>query len=172
VVLGGVDGRSVLDDLALQLDEGGDAAETGVGLGDPGELGRLVLGQVLGVLPQGVAGPLDRARLSAATPGRPVSGSMRRRPEAAFQASRRTTSNASVAQATMWKGSAQRTACGPRWATTMAIHSAASAETWVTWAQRTRPEQVEEPFQGCLVAACHRPDEASAVVVDHDGRIC
>jgi hypothetical protein len=41
----------------------------------------------------------------------------------------------------MWKGSAQRTAWWQRGATTVAIHSAASAETWVTWAQRSSPSR-------------------------------
>ena len=102
--------------------------QPGVGLGDPGELGLLLVGEVLRVLPQRVPGMLQRFGV-AGRRGRP-----RRRvtaPRAAFQACRRTSSRASVAHCTTWNGSAQRTAFGQRFATTVAIQSAPSAETWV-----------------------------------------
>jgi hypothetical protein len=44
-----------------------------------------------------------------------------------------------VAHATTWNGSAQRTAPGQCSATAAAIQSAASALTWVIWAQRSAP---------------------------------
>lgn len=50
-------------------------------------------------------------------------------PTSEFQVSRRTWSRASPAHATMWKGSAHRTAFGQCNATSSAIHCAASVET-------------------------------------------
>ncbi len=48
-------------------------------------------------------------------------------------------SRASVAHFTTWKGTAHRTALGHRWATTVAIQAAPSAETWVIWSDRCGP---------------------------------
>jgi hypothetical protein len=104
-VQGGVDRGSVLDDAALQRDEGGDAAaagpgdpaverlltglafehehgaqalleqvgppESGIGPGDPVQLLALTIGEVLGVLPQRVAGPLERPGVPAGSAGQP-----------------------------------------------------------------------------------------------------
>ena len=122
------------------------AVQPGVGLGDPGQLGGLAFGEVLGVLPQRVAGALELAgplmagRGAVFLPGRPRPrlGSLRASARASFQAWRRS-SRASVAQATTWNGSAQRTAVGQRSATTSAIQSAASADTWVICAHRSAP---------------------------------
>jgi hypothetical protein len=66
-------------------------------------------------------------------------GSLRASARASFQARRRSASSASVAQATTWKGSAQRIAAGQRSLTTSAIQSAASADTWVICAHRSAP---------------------------------
>ena len=96
--------------------------------GPPGD------GQVLGVLPEGVAGPSARWR-SRGMPAR----------RASFQTSRRTSSSASVAHATTWKGSMQSVAFFAALATTSAIHSAASAETWVTAVQRSVPSRSKNP---------------------------
>lgn len=84
------------------------AIQTGIGLGDPGQFGALAFGEVLGVLPQRVAGALSRrarsrpGRGAAFLPGRPRPhlGSVRAIARASFQARRRSTSSASVAQAT------------------------------------------------------------------------
>ena len=45
-----------------------------------------------------------------------------------------------MAHFTTWNGSAQRTALGQRFATTVVIQSAPSALTWLIWAQRPFPE--------------------------------
>jgi len=65
--------------------------------------------------------------------------SLRAIARASFQARRRSASSASVAQATTWKGSAQRIAPGHRSVTTSLIQSAASADTWVIWLHRSTP---------------------------------
>src|ERR1035438_3976917 len=60
---------------------------------------------------------------------------------AARQISRRTSSRDLVAQATMWKASAHRVAFGHRSPTTVAIHSAASADTSFTSWDRPSPSR-------------------------------
>lgn len=115
------------------------AVQSGVGLGDPGQLGALGFGEVLRVLPQRVPGAFELAgalspgprRGASAGPAATPTASLRASARASFQARRRSVSSASVAQATTWNGSAHSTAAGQRSATTAAIQSAASAETWV-----------------------------------------
>lgn len=134
--------------------------QPGIGLGDPGQLGGLAFGEVLGVFPQRIPGALlsRQARSWAGRgavffPGRPRPhlGSLRAIARVSFQARRRSASRASVAQATTWNGSAQRIAPGQRSATTSAIQSAASAETWVICAHRWVP-RASKPSQGGGVA--------------------
>jgi len=149
----------VFDDALLELDEGGDPAAAGpsdphlerfdglvvaelehqpetfleqvgpvqprVGLGDPGKLGLLPDGEVSGFFHNAYracfnafAWPVARPALRWCTA-----------PRASFQAWRRTSSRASVAHRTTWKGSAQRTALTQRSPTTSVIQSAPSALT-------------------------------------------
>ena len=86
------------------------------------------------------------------------------------QTSRRTSSSAPVAQETTWNGSAHRTACGARAATTPAIQSAPSAETWVILRGAVGAEGVEERVHGLGVPAGRGPHQLAGVVVDdhHD----
>ena len=143
--------------------------QAGVGLGDPGQLGGLAFGEVLGVLPQRVPGALELAGVLV-TPGAagcpcrggrgPAFGSVRANARASFQARRRSASSASVAQATTWNGSAQRTAVGQRSATTSAIQSAASADTCVISAHRSAPRASKKRRSVVVVAAGARPTPA------------
>ena len=80
-------------------------------------------------------------------------------------------SSASIAQATTWNGSAQRIAFGARRATTRAIQSAMSAETWVISAASVVSEFVEEHVQCSLAAAGPGPDETAGVVINHDDQV-
>ena len=144
------------------------AVQPGVGLGDPGELGLLLVGEVLRVLPQRVAGAdassalvAGRGGASAVRPpgrfGSLGAGGRRSRP------ARRTSSRASVAHFTTWNGSAQRTAFGQRSATTSAIQSAPSALTWVIWAQPLRSRGAsKKASQGGLVPARRGPHQPAA----------
>src|SRR5664280_3684047 len=75
---------------------------------------------------------------------------------AARQISRRTSSRALVAQATMWKASAHRVAFGHRSPNTVAIHSAASAETSFTSWDRPSPSR----SKNCSRVALSRPGAA------------
>lgn len=127
------------EDVAQALLEQVAAVEPGVGLGDPFELVALAVGEVFGVLPQRIAGVLERAGVTGAScRPRPLLrlGPWRR---ASFQACRRTSSRASVAHLTTWKGSAHCTACGQRSVTTSATQSAWSADTCVIRALRWGP---------------------------------
>jgi len=92
--------------------------EPRVGLGDPGQLLGLLVGEVVEVLPQ-------RCRTA---------------PRASFHALRRTSSSAWVAHRTTWNGSAHCTVFGHRSVTTAATHGAASAETWMIAAHRSIAE--------------------------------
>ena len=115
------------------------AVQAGMGLGDPGELGLLPLGEVLGVLPQRVAGLLQRLDPAVARPAR-VAG--------------RAAGGVPGLPADLVEGVGgplhdmervrDRTALGQRSATTVAIQSAPSALTWLIWAQRLGAESVEE----------------------------
>src|SRR5664280_1776748 len=116
------------EDLTQLLLEQVGPVEAAVDLGDPGQLGRLLLGEVFGFFHNAYRACL-RSRAC------PPSPSLR----AVFQVSRRTSSRASVAHATMWNGSAHRTALGHLSATSSAIHVAASAETCVMAAHRVSP---------------------------------
>ena len=99
------------EDLAQLLLEQVGAVEGPVEALDVGELCLLAIGQVLGVLPEREAGALQLAGdLVLSLPAR------------LLQTSRRTSSSASVASATTWKGSTQRFACGQRFASTASIH--------------------------------------------------
>ena len=132
------------------------APQSRVGLGDPVELVALTAGEVAGVLPQRVAGLCDvlaRRRSSGLVGERRA---VERRPLASFQARRRSMSSASIAHATTWNGSAQRNAFGARRATTRAIQSAMSAETWVSCAARSGPSSSKNTFS----AASLRPGPA------------
>jgi hypothetical protein len=82
-----------------------------------------------------------------------------------FHTSRRTSSSASVAHFTIWSGSAQRTAFWQRSATTVAIQSAASADTWVivVGVGRDDHEQVD------VARGLHRAPRGRAEQ-DDDGR--
>jgi hypothetical protein len=73
--------------------------------------------------------------------------SVRASTRASFQAGRRSSSRALVAQLTTWNGSAQRIAPAARWLTTSAIQPAASAETWVIWAHRVGPSASKKRFK-------------------------
>jgi hypothetical protein len=68
---------------------------------------------------------------------------------AAFQVSRRTTSRASVAHFTTWKGSRHSTACGQRRAATFAIQAAASALRWVSLRARSSPRVSKNRSRVC-----------------------
>src|SRR5439155_8947384 len=87
------------------------------------------------------------------------------------QTSRRTSSRAPVAQETTWNGSAHRTACGARSATTPTIQSAPSAETWLSSAARSGPRRPEKASR----VLRSRPGAAQisrpAVVIDHDDQV-
>lgn len=61
-----------LEDGAQALFQQVSAVELRVGRGDLGELGVLAFGEVLGVLPEGVAEPLDASRQGAGRPWRGV----------------------------------------------------------------------------------------------------
>ena len=84
------------------------AVEPGIGFGDPGQLGALAFGEVFGVFPQRIAGALELAgplmtRPRRGVPAGPATAplaSLRAIARASFQARRRSTSSASVAQAT------------------------------------------------------------------------
>ena len=86
--------------------------QSGIGLGDPGQLGVLVFGEVFGVLPQRIAGALELADPLMARPRRGVLAGAAAAPfalarastRASFQARRRSSSSALVAQPTTWKG--------------------------------------------------------------------
>ena len=65
------DGEHVTQALFEQVG----AVQAGVGLGDPVELRALVVGEVLGVLPQRVAGVVDRAGVTAGVPSPAACGS-------------------------------------------------------------------------------------------------
>ena len=67
-----------------------------------------------------------------------------------FQVCRRTSSNAFVAQATMWKGSRQSAAFGARALTTEWIHSAPSAVTCVNWEDLSSPSRSKNPLRVSL----------------------
>ena len=101
------------------------AVQSGVGLGDPGQLGAWASVRSCGFFHSAYRAPLSwRARspgprrgASAGRP-RPLRLSLRASARASFQARRRSVSSASVAQATTWNGSAHSTAAGQRSATT------------------------------------------------------
>src|SRR6266536_3584798 len=76
-------------------------------------------------------------------------------PRVVFHTSRRTWSSASLAQATTWKGSMPRTAAGQRAATTCAIQSAPSADTWVICAQPSAPSRSKNRFRVALSRPGH-----------------
>ena len=93
------------------------------------------------------------------------------RPDAWFQARRRSTSSASIAHATTWNASAQRCALGARLATTWAIQPAMSAEMWVELRGAFVAELVEEHLQVGVGAARAGPHQMAGVVVDHDDQV-
>ena len=78
-------------------------------------------------------------------------GSVRAIARASFQAPRRTSSRASLAHFTMWKGSATRTAPGHLSATMVSMKSAPSALTWVIWAHRSGPSRSKNSATVALV---------------------
>ena len=129
------------NDVAKSLLEQVGAVEARVGLGDPGELGRLVLGQVLGVLPQGVAGPLDRARrpVGHAGPAAERIGAAPARGSVPGFAAHDVEGVGGPGHDVEGVGALDRV--GQRSVTTRAIQGAASAETWVIPAQRSSPSR-------------------------------
>ena len=134
--------------------------QPGVGLGDPGELGLLLVGEVLRVLPQRVAGHASalwrgRWRRSGPASGDRAAGGvpgLRGGPRRALRwpTSRRGTG----------RRSGPRSGSGS--ATTAAIQSAPSALTWVIWAHRSGPSRSKNAAQGGLVAARRGPHQPAA----------
>jgi hypothetical protein len=138
-----------------------------VGLGDPGELDLLAVGEVLGVLPQRVAGALET--LGTVEAGR--AGASRRGDRAGARARpgrpcgrrsmpRRTASSASVAQRTTWNASAQSTAFGQRSATTTRSSPRHRRTHVVIAALRSCAEDVEEGPQRGPVPTLGAPTPA------------
>ena len=113
--------------------------QAGVGLGDPGQLVRLLVGEVVGVLPECIAGVLEPAR---------VAGGQARAVSVTGSLPRSSGLVPGIASYFVegfggpldtWKGSAHCTAFGQRSATISAIHSAWSADTCVIVALRSGP---------------------------------
>jgi hypothetical protein len=77
----------------------------------------------------------------------------------------------SIAQATTWNGLAQRMVLGARRATTPAILSAMSAETWVMSAALCSPSSSKNNVQSGLGPAGSGPDETAGVVINHDDQV-
>src|SRR6266511_2452688 len=90
---------------------------------------------------------------------------------AEFQTSRRTSSSASVAHLTTWKGSRHTIACGQRRAATFAIPAGGVRAEMGELPAALGAERVEEALQGGLVAAGRGPDKPAGVVVDHDREV-
>ena len=119
------------------------AVQPGVGFLDPGEFGLLAAGEVFRVLPQRIPGPAQARALPVDSRStRPPVGVFLMAPDwlrACRHTPRRTSSRASLAQPTTWKGSAHSAACGARSRTGSLIQAAPSADTWVSWAARIWP---------------------------------
>ena len=146
------------------------APQPRVGLGDPVELMALPAGEIAGVLPQRVArfGDVLRVAGRAALAGETETGWSAglwlgsRRGAVRYRARRSPTRR---------HGTDRRSATrsGPGAATTRAIQSAISAETWVSSAARSGPSSSKNTLQGGVVAARSGPHEPAAVMIDdHD----
>lgn len=98
-------------------------------LGDAGQGGALVTGQVRGFFSSAHRLPFSALASSVRPPARSW-----------LTMPRRTWSKASVAYATTGKASRHSTAVGARAATTSWIHWAPSAQTWVSTAPGQRPD--------------------------------
>ena len=130
------------------------AVQPGVGLGDPGQSGVLMFGEVVGVLPQRIAGVLELTDPLMARSG-PLAGRAAAVPFAlaAGQHPRVVPGPASFviegpggpADHVEGIGTADR--LGLRWVTTSAIQPAASADTWVIWAHRAGPSPSKKRFK-------------------------
>ena len=80
-----------------------------------------------------------------------------------------------MAQATVWKGSMQRTAWAARCLTTVAIHPSAvpapSADTSWSWAARCGPSASKNAPRTALPWPFGRPDQPAGVVVHDHGQV-
>jgi hypothetical protein len=159
------------EDVAQALFRQVGAVKAGVGLGDPLEPGSLMFGEVLGVLPQGVAGPFDRGRIAV---GRvpPTGGCIGAVPTARFVP-------CGAAHDVEGLGCPRHHVKGVR-----ALHrlGTGTSDDMGDPGRRirrdvgdlcgpVRSEQVEEALQGRLVTASCGPYESARVVVNHDSQV-
>ena len=167
------------EDMAQAFFEQIGAVQSGIGLGDPGQLVVLAFGEVLGVLPQGVAGTLEPAgsfpgRPGCGVPGRPAP------PPAGFGAGQGT----GVVPGPAPFGVQGFGGPGHHMERISAQHRSRAAfsddrgdplggigRDVGDLGGSLVPEGVEEPPQGGFVAARGGPQQPSGVVVDNDREV-